>query len=237
MKSLGDGFMLAFSSGRRGLQCAMALQRSFAAYSGEHPEYPVRVPIGLHAGEVVREADDFFGRNVILASRIADQANGGQILVSSLLKELTESAGDLEFGTGHDVKLKGLTGTTRIYPLIWDQTGFIDSGVIEVGQRPGLKGLVLRAGRSRLGKAAIGLAVAAGVAAGVLASGIVSGPTAAPRADSPIAAGLVPSNPVTLDPNSSSSLVFGEGDVTVTVPAGSVESSVELVPHPVETEG
>ena len=228
VKSLGDGFMLAFSSGRRGLQCAMALQRSFAAYSGEHPEYPVRVRIGLHAGEVVREADDFFGRNVILASRIADQANGGQILVSSLLKELTESAGDLEFGTGHDVKLKGLTGTTRIYPVIWDQTGFIDSGVIEVGQRPGLKGLVLRAGRSRLGKAAIGLAVAAGVAAGVLVSGIVSGPTAAPRADSPIAAGLVPSNPVTLDPNSSSSLVFGEGDVTVTVPAGSVENSVEL---------
>ena len=56
--------------------------------------------IGLHTGEFVQEMEDFFGRNVILASRIADQARGGQILVSSLLKELTESAGDICFGEG-----------------------------------------------------------------------------------------------------------------------------------------
>ena len=228
VKSLGDGFMLAFSSGRRGLQCAMAIQRSFAAYSDEHPEYPVRVRIGLHAGEVVREADDFYGRNGILASRIADQANGGQILVSSLLKELTESSGDLEFGTGHDVKLKGLTGTTRIYPVIWDQTGFIDSGIIQTGRRQGLSGLVFRVGRSRLGKAAIGLGVGAVLVAGLLFSGIVSGSNEAPPSSSLIAAAPVTANPVTLDPSSSARLVFGEGDVIVTVPAGSVESPVEL---------
>ena len=229
MKSLGDGFMLSFSSGRRALQCAISIQRSFAAYSEEHPEYPVRVRIGLHAGEVVREADDFYGRNVILALRIADQANGGQILVSSLLKELTDSAGDLEFGTGQDVKLKGLSGTTRIFPVIWDQTGFIDSGIIQAGRRQGLKGFVFRAGCSRLAKAAIGLGVGAGVVvAGLLISGILSGPTAGPGSSSPIAAGLVPANPVTLDPSSSARLVFGEGDVTVTIPAGSVESPVDL---------
>ena len=42
--------------------------------------------------------EDFFGKNVILASRIADQPNGGEILVSSLLKEVTDSAGDTQFG-------------------------------------------------------------------------------------------------------------------------------------------
>jgi class 3 adenylate cyclase len=74
VKSLGDGFMLAFSSARRAVQCAIAIQRSFASYNEEHRDQPIRVRIGLHAGEVVREVDDFLGKNVILASRIASRA-------------------------------------------------------------------------------------------------------------------------------------------------------------------
>ena len=120
VKSLGDGFMLAFSSARRALQCAMAIQRAFAAHNQEHSEAPVLVRIGLHTGELVREMEDFFGRNVILASRIAEQAQGGEILVSSLLKELTDSAGDIRFGEGQEVKLKGLAGLNRVYQVVWD---------------------------------------------------------------------------------------------------------------------
>jgi len=77
VKSMGDGFMLASSSARRAVQCAIAIQQSFASYSEEHSEHPIRVRIGLHAGEAIREVDDFYGKNVILASRIADQAVGG----------------------------------------------------------------------------------------------------------------------------------------------------------------
>ena len=40
------------------------------------PEEPVLLRIGLHTGELVKEMEDFFGKNVILASRIADQAKG-----------------------------------------------------------------------------------------------------------------------------------------------------------------
>ena len=110
VKSLGDGFMLAFSSARRALQCAISIQQAFAAHNQEHAEEPVRVRIGLHTGEFVQEMEDFFGKNVILASRIADQAQGGQILVSALLKELTDSAGDIGFGEVQEVELKGLAG-------------------------------------------------------------------------------------------------------------------------------
>ena len=56
--------------------------------------------IGLHTGEAIKEGDDFFGKHVILAARIAGQAEGGEILASSLLKELTASAGDIAFGEG-----------------------------------------------------------------------------------------------------------------------------------------
>jgi len=119
VKSLGDGFMLAFSGARRALECSMAIQRAFAAHNLEHPDQVVRVRIGIHTGEFVQEMEDFFGKNVILASRIAGQAQGGQILVSSLLKELTESAGDIKFGQMQEVELKGLTGLNRVYSVDW----------------------------------------------------------------------------------------------------------------------
>jgi class 3 adenylate cyclase len=119
----GDGFLLAFPSARRGLRCAIAIQRDLAAYSAAHPEQPIRVRIGLHTGEALREADKFFGKTVILAARIAAQATGGEILVSALVKELTQSAGDIRFDASRDVALKGLSGTYALHPVAWSETG------------------------------------------------------------------------------------------------------------------
>ena len=75
--------------------------------------------IGLHTGEVVREADDVFGRNVILAARIAAEADGGEILVSSLVKELTDSGGDLGFDGEREVTPKGLSRPCTVYNVAW----------------------------------------------------------------------------------------------------------------------
>ena len=86
VKSMGDGFMLAFSSARRALLCAIGIQRAFEAWSDKHPEDPIRVRIGVHTGEAIKEAGDFYGKTVILASRIAAEANGGEILVSSTVE-------------------------------------------------------------------------------------------------------------------------------------------------------
>jgi class 3 adenylate cyclase len=115
VKSQGDGFMVAFSSARQALLCAIAIQKALSDAGGE----PVRVRMGLHTGEAIKDADDFFGRNVIFAARIADQAQGGEILVSSLVKELTESGGEFEFENGREVALKGLSGTGRVYSVSW----------------------------------------------------------------------------------------------------------------------
>ena len=120
VKAQGDGFMLAFASARRALLCAIAVQRALARYNAGHPEEPMRVRIGLHTGEVIHESNDFFGKNVILASRIADKAEGGEILVSSLLKALIESSGDFQFAEGRDLELKGLTGTHRVHTVLWN---------------------------------------------------------------------------------------------------------------------
>ena len=118
VKSEGDGFMLAFQSARKALQCAIETQRAFAKRN-ESAEEPVLVRMGLHTGEVIKEGDDFFGKHVNLAARIAGQASGGQILVSSLLKQLTEGAGEFAFGDGRAVGLKGISGKQRLFEVQW----------------------------------------------------------------------------------------------------------------------
>jgi class 3 adenylate cyclase len=90
------------------------VQRGFADYNDRHREEPIRVRMGLHAGEVTRGADDFFGKNVLLAARIVNEARGGQILVSSPLRELIDSTGGFRFDEGQEVELKGLSRPYRL---------------------------------------------------------------------------------------------------------------------------
>ncbi|MCH7698561.1 MAG: hypothetical protein IH865_06465, partial [Chloroflexi bacterium] len=118
VKTEGDGFMLAFASARKAVDCAIAIQRAFAERN-ETAEEKIEVRAGLHTGEVIQDAGDFYGKHVTLAARIAAQANGGQILASALLKELTDSGGDIEFDSGKELELKGLTGTQRVFAISW----------------------------------------------------------------------------------------------------------------------
>ena len=98
--------------------CAIAIQQTFA-HEGVLAE-PVRVRIGLHAGEAVRENDDFFGKNVVMASRVAAQAKGGEILVSSVLRSLVESSVPPSlFNGAREVSLKGLEGSHAVHSIDW----------------------------------------------------------------------------------------------------------------------
>ncbi len=118
VKSQGDGFMIAFPSARAALRCAIAMQRAFAERvlgDGER----LRIRIGLHAGAVIPDEDDFFGRNVVLAARIADRARGGEILVSSELKEYTETDPSFAFEQLGELELKGLLGSHVVYSVAW----------------------------------------------------------------------------------------------------------------------
>jgi class 3 adenylate cyclase len=118
VKSQGDGFMIAFPSARRAVQCALAIQRAIESDLAQHPDGPIRLRIGLHTGEAIREEADFYGKNIVLAARIADQARGGEILASSVVKQLTESAGDLGFENKRELELDGLTGAHTVYRVV-----------------------------------------------------------------------------------------------------------------------
>jgi class 3 adenylate cyclase len=117
----GDGFLLAFGDPVAALRCAIAIERTLAAYSAEHPEQPIRVRIGLHTGEAIKEAEGFFGKTVILAARIAAQARGGEILVSAVVKEATARAPDVRFGETREARLKGLASAYALHAVAWDR--------------------------------------------------------------------------------------------------------------------
>jgi class 3 adenylate cyclase len=116
VKSLGDGFMIAFQSAVRAVHCAVALQRALAAHSEREFEGRCRVRMGLATGEVTQEE----GESVILAVLICGRCPPGEILVSSGLKELTESAEGIRFGEKRRMRLKAL-GMQTAFEVAWEQ--------------------------------------------------------------------------------------------------------------------
>jgi class 3 adenylate cyclase len=120
VKNQGDGFMLVFPSPTGALLCAIEVQRALAEHAAEHPDEAIRVRMGLHTGEAIAEEGDFFGRNVVLAARIAAQARGGEILVSGALREQAEGEDGLSFDEGRELELKGMAGTHTVHRAEWE---------------------------------------------------------------------------------------------------------------------
>lgn len=118
-KALGDGFLVTFASARRAVQCAVAIQRELSTYNGAHPDAPIRVRMGMHTGEVLKEGDELFGSAVILAARVIAKAGGGEILISELLYRLIQQTGEFPIVDRGSHVLKGFPGRQRLYEIKW----------------------------------------------------------------------------------------------------------------------
>jgi len=115
VETQGDGSLLAFASARRAVTCAKDIQKAIRdAFADASP--PIRLRIGLHTGDVLQEADGFYGTTVNYAARVASHALGGEVLVSSLVHDLVGDSG-VTFLESRDVELKGLDGTHRLFAV------------------------------------------------------------------------------------------------------------------------
>jgi len=121
IKHTGDGIMASFSSATRALECAIAMQRAFAAHN-EAAEEPIRVRIGLNAGEPVAEEKDLFGTAVQLAARICAHADPDEIVAANVVRELAAGKGFL-FADRGEVELKGFEDPVRLYEMRWEEEG------------------------------------------------------------------------------------------------------------------
>jgi class 3 adenylate cyclase len=119
VKSQGDGFMIAYPSAVEGLRCAIEMERRLA--NARDIGEPLRVRIGLHTGEAIREGDDFYGRSVALAARLGQRAEGGQILTSSIVRDLATGSNGLAFEEVGELELKGLRYRQRVFAVDWEK--------------------------------------------------------------------------------------------------------------------
>jgi class 3 adenylate cyclase len=118
VKTQGDSFMVAFKEVKPALECAVEVQQALENEVLGH-DTQIRVRIGLHCGEVTRQGRDVFGLNVALAARVASEARGGEILVSSAAHKLARDAHSVRFGRARTVQLKGISDAARVYPVEW----------------------------------------------------------------------------------------------------------------------
>lgn len=108
VKLLGDGAMLRFPDAQRGLAAALDLVRALSV------DRSLRAHAGMHAGPVVERDLDIFGRTVNLASRIAEAAGPGEILVSEAVVEAVDNPA-WQFERAEAAVLKGIADPVVLY--------------------------------------------------------------------------------------------------------------------------
>ncbi|MGB8360451.1 MAG: adenylate/guanylate cyclase domain-containing protein [Acidimicrobiia bacterium] len=113
----GDSFFYVFASAPDALAAVLAGQRALVGH-----DWPdggnIRVRMGLHTGEGTLGGDNYVGIDVNKASRIADAAHGGQILVSSVTRMLGGSFGEVGFRDLGDHRFKGIPDAEKVYQLV-----------------------------------------------------------------------------------------------------------------------
>ena len=118
VKTYGDGVLNVFPGVEDGLQAAIGMQRDLRDYNEENPKDQISAGIGINWGEILRDEGDVFGHSVNLAARLAGLAKGGQILVSSFVKEEVPNSKKYEFLEPSYREIKGL-GREKVSELLW----------------------------------------------------------------------------------------------------------------------
>jgi class 3 adenylate cyclase/pimeloyl-ACP methyl ester carboxylesterase len=111
-KLLGDGLMAVFTSAREAIECALRCSDASGATD-------LRLHLGVHAGDVIHEADNVYGGAVNIASRIAGASAPGEVLVSDIVRGLARTSADVTFLDRGERELKGLSDPVRLYEVRW----------------------------------------------------------------------------------------------------------------------
>ena len=119
VKSMGDGFMIAFSNAKAAASCAIDIQRGLEEHNLRSTDLQLKVRMGINTGQAVKEEGDFFGNTVVLAARVMGQASGGQIFTSEPFRKLSENGGDFQYIDRGWKRLKGFTVREHLHEIAW----------------------------------------------------------------------------------------------------------------------
>jgi len=123
VKSVGDGFLATFDGPTRAVRCAQAVVETAE-------QLGLRVRTGVHAGECEVMGEDVGGIAVHIGARVAALAGGGEVLVSSTVRDLVAGSG-IDFEDRGTHALKGVPGDWRLYRLDCRNPSFSAAAVDE----------------------------------------------------------------------------------------------------------
>jgi class 3 adenylate cyclase len=119
VKNLGDGLMTVFDSAAQSLLCAVEMQQAIEARNRRAAE-PLAVRIGVSIGEAVVEEGDYFGWPAVEATRLCAAAEGGQIVVNALVRQVAGARQDGRFEPLGALELKGISEPVQAFELQWE---------------------------------------------------------------------------------------------------------------------
>jgi class 3 adenylate cyclase len=105
--SVGDGFFATFDSPASAIRCACAIRDAVKALG-------IEVRAGVHAGEVEPAGEEFTGLTVHIGVRVTQRADPGEVLVSSIVKDLVAGSG-IRFTDRGTYTLRGLPGEWQLF--------------------------------------------------------------------------------------------------------------------------
>jgi class 3 adenylate cyclase len=109
-KTLGDGVLAVFTSAKQAIACAQACHDAAGAAG-------LLLHAGIHAGDVIREADNVYGGAVNIAARVAAASAAGETLVSGTVRDLARTSAGVRFEDRGDHELKGVSDAVRVWAV------------------------------------------------------------------------------------------------------------------------
>src|SRR5262249_36583754 len=116
IKTIGDGFLVEFSSALAAVRCGIEIQEAIARRNSANPSQGIfQLRIGIHAGDVVRRADDVIGDGVNIAARIVPLAGADGICVSRQVFDQIENRLANPLKIMGQVKVKNMIRPLEVY--------------------------------------------------------------------------------------------------------------------------
>jgi class 3 adenylate cyclase len=115
IKTEGDSFYVVFPSASGAVMCGLSIVAAAAAQSHADPQNPIRVGIGVNAGEAVAAPEGYVGSAVNIAARVCALAKPGEVWVTDTVRGLTRTSGRLIFTSVGRHSLKGIAEPMALY--------------------------------------------------------------------------------------------------------------------------
>ncbi len=114
IKTEGDSFYVVFDSVSSAVRCGLAITTAARAAADE----PIRVGVGIHAGETIEADGGYVGSPVNIAARICAQAGPGEVLVSETVRALTTTVLPVQFKSRGRRQLKGVADPIELFAVV-----------------------------------------------------------------------------------------------------------------------